>query len=170
MRAFYCPNVWNLWIIPSFEVCYSDLQGLFYKILFFWFRLSEKTNVGAYYCYCPFGFFLTFLSIPLNFKLGTYLFDRHFTWLIILFSKLTKNIFYFNKFFLSKFESNLTGSTFSYLLISKNTKLYWYFIVVLNFKYIIGVIWGFWLNSTLTLKYFWILHPKLISLWYEIRS
>lgn len=59
------------------------------------------------------GFFLTFLSISLNFKLGTYLFDRHFTWLIILFSKLTKNIFYFNKFFLSKFESNLTGSTFS---------------------------------------------------------
>lgn len=55
------------------------------------------------------GFFLTFL----NFKLGTYLFNRHFTWLIILFSKLTKNIFYFNKFFLSKFESNLTGSTFS---------------------------------------------------------
>lgn len=60
-------------------------------------------------CYCPFGFFLTFL----NFKLRTYLFNRHFTWLIILFSKLTKNIFYFNKFFLSKFESNLTGSTFS---------------------------------------------------------
>lgn len=87
--------------------------AFFYKILFFWFRLSEKTNVGAYYCYCPFGFFLTFLSISLNFKLGTYLFDRHFTWLIILFSKLTKNIFYFNKFFLSKFESNLTGSTFS---------------------------------------------------------
>lgn len=55
------------------------------------------------------GFFLTFL----NFKLRTYLFNRHFTWLIILFSKLTKNIFYFNKFFLSKFESNLTGSTFS---------------------------------------------------------
>lgn len=54
-------------------------------------------------------FFLTFL----NFKLRTYLFNRHFTWLIILFSKLTKNIFYFNKFFLSKFESNLTGSTFS---------------------------------------------------------
>lgn len=109
--AFYCPNVWNLWIIPSFEVCYSDLQGLFYKILFFWFRLSEKTNVGAYYhmLLSFWGFFLTFL----NFKLRTYLFNRHFTWLIILFSKLTKNIFYFNKFFLSKFESNLTGSTFS---------------------------------------------------------
>lgn len=111
--AFCCPNVWNLWIIPSFEVCYSDLQGLFYKILFFWFRLFEKTNVGAHYCYCPFGVFLTFLSISLNFKLRTYLFNRHFTWLIILFSKLTKNIFYFNKFFLSKFESNLKGSTFS---------------------------------------------------------
>lgn len=40
-------------------------------------------------CYCPFGFFLTFL----NFKLRTYLFNRHFTWLIILFSKLTKNTF-----------------------------------------------------------------------------
>lgn len=168
MGAFCCPNVWNLWIIPSIEVCYSDLQGLFYKILFFWFRLSEKTNVGAFYhMLLSFWFFLTFL----NFKLRTYLFNRHFTWLIVLFSKLTKNIFYFNKFFLSKFESNLTGVyLFVNLLISKNTKLYWYFKVVLNFKYIIGVIWGFWLNSTLTSKYFWILHPKLISFWYEIRS
>lgn len=84
--------------------------AFFYKILFFWFRLSEKTNVGAYYhMLLSFWVFLTFL----NFKLRTYLFNRHFTWLIILFSKLTKNIFYFNKFFLSKFESNLTGSTFS---------------------------------------------------------
>lgn len=168
MRAFYCPNVWNLWIIPSIEVCYSDLQGLFLQNIIFLVQTLWKDQCGSVLPHVTvlLVFFLTFL----NFKLRTYLFNRHFTWLIILFSKLTKNIFYFNKFFLSKFESNLTGSTFSYLLISKNTKLYWYFKVVLNFKYIIGVIWGFWLNSTLTSKYFWILHPKLISFWYEIRS
>lgn len=112
--AFCCPNVWNLWIIPSIEVCYSDLQGLFFtKYYFFGSDSLKRPMWESITVTVLLGFFLTFLSISLNFKLGTYLFDRHFTWLIILFSKLTKNIFYFNKFFLSKFESNLTGSTFS---------------------------------------------------------
>lgn len=85
--------------------------GAFFTKYYFFGSDSLKRPMWERFttCYCPFGFFLTFL----NFKLRTYLFNRHFTWLIILFSKLTKNIFYFNKFFLSKFESNLTGSTFS---------------------------------------------------------
>lgn len=109
--AFCCPNVWNLWIIPSMEVCYSDLQGLFLQNIIFLVQTLWKDQCGSVLPHVTvlLGFFLTFL----NFKLRTYLFNRHFTWLIILFSKLTKNIFYFNKFFLSKFESNLTGSTFS---------------------------------------------------------
>lgn len=85
--------------------------GAFFTKYYFFGSDSLKRPMWERFttCYCPFGFFLTFL----NFKLRTYLFNRHFTWLIILFSKLTKNIFYFKKFFLSKFESNLTGSTFS---------------------------------------------------------
>lgn len=66
-------------IFGSFQVwkCATvTCRGFFYKILFFWFRLSEKTNVGAYYhMLLSFWVFLTFL----NFKLRTYLFNRHFT-------------------------------------------------------------------------------------------
>lgn len=87
------------------------LAGAFLQNIIFLVQTLWKDQCGSVLPHVTvlLGFFLTFL----NFKLGTYLFNRHFTWLIILFSKLTKNIFYFNKFFLSKFESNLTGSTFS---------------------------------------------------------
>lgn len=87
--------------------------AFFLQTIIFLVQTLWKDQCGSVLLLLSFWFFFIFLSISLNFKLGTYLFDRHFTWLIILFSKLTKNIFYFNKFFLSKFESNLTGSTFS---------------------------------------------------------
>lgn len=89
------------------------LAGAFLQNIIFLVQTLWKDQCGSVLLLLSFWVFFIFLSISLNFKLGTYLFDRHFTWLIILFSKLTKNIFYFNKFFLSKFESNLTGSTFS---------------------------------------------------------
>lgn len=85
------------------------LLGLFLQNIIFLVQTLWKDQCGRVLLLLSFWFLLTFL----NFKLRTYLFNRHFTWLIVLFSKLTKNIFYFNKFFLSKFESNLTGSTFS---------------------------------------------------------